>query len=187
MLSLSPHLNPTSVFLPCKSPQSPAYHVFFITGNPGCIGYYHTFLSLLAEHASDAAVNFYGHSLANFVDEARYNSTQRGVLGLQEQISYMEELLECYVRSISGNMKTDRVTTQPKVILVGHSVGAYIALEILRRRKESKNQGKDRDRFYICGFVGLWPTVTWIGESPSGKKLGVGYGGLQYSVQQETC
>lgn len=61
----------------------------------------------------------------------------------------------------------------PRVILVGHSVGAYIGLEILRRWREKGKKGEREVRMRIMGYVGLWPTVTWIGRSPSGRKLGV--------------
>ena len=174
MLSLMHHLTSQSVYIPCDSPRSPGYHVLFITGNPGCIGYYHTFLSLLADKLSGNAVNVYGQSLANFVEEPGSRSKQVKTLGLQEQIDHVEELLINYVENLPLSMKTDRAAEQPKVILVGHSVGAYIGLELLRRRREREKHTQTKDNFHVCGYIGLWPTVTWIRRSPSGLKLAVG-------------
>jgi len=170
MLPLSPHLTPQSVYLP-SSRTPAAYHIFFITGNPGCIGYYHTFLSLLSEATSPESVDTYGHSLANFIDESPEAEHSAGkVLGLQEQIDYVENLLDSYV---STNLLRAGAKSPLKIILVGHSVGAYIGLEILRRRRQKERKEIQEQKMQIVGYVGLWPTITWIGRSPSGRKLGV--------------
>ncbi|MCJ1403168.1 hypothetical protein MMC11_006391 [Xylographa trunciseda] len=179
MLPLVPHLNSQSVYIACESPQSPEYHVVFITGNPGCIGYYHSFLSLLADKITKKAVHIYGHSLANFVDESRDRPSHSKILGLQEQIDHIEERLKNYVNSLSLSMETDEAPKQSKIILVGHSVGAYIGLELLKRWREREKLIGNIDKIRFCGYVGLWPTVTWIEKSPSGLKLGVGHENLQ--------
>lgn len=59
---------------------------------------------------------------------------------------------------------------RPKVILMGHSVGAYILLEIIRRVKMPGNANHGLD---IVGGVLLFPTVTHIIKSPSGRRFGV--------------
>ena len=174
MLSLVPHLTSQSVYLPCKSTQPPSYHILFITGNPGCIGYYHTFLSLLADHLSGSAVNIYGHSLANFVEEPSNSPKQVKILGLQEQIDFVEGLLLDYVDTLSLSTNTGRAAKQSRVILVGHSVGAYIGLELLRQWRNQERRRSSKGNLYFCGYIGLWPTVTWIRKSSSGLKLGVG-------------
>lgn len=56
-----------------------------------------------------------------------------------------------------------------KVILVGHSVGSYIALELIRKWQEG-GMGKGIN---ILGACLLFPTVTHIAKSPSGRKVGV--------------
>jgi len=172
MPPLAPHLTSHSVSLPSLSPSPATHHIFFITGNPGCIGYYHSFLSLLSKNLSSENISIYGHSLANFVDDpppSHAPCPPKHVLGLQGQIDCVERILESYADAndlrTGGNM--------PRVILVGHSVGAYIGLEILRRSREKGKKGEREVRMRIMGYVGLWPTVTWIGRSPSGRKLGV--------------
>jgi pimeloyl-ACP methyl ester carboxylesterase len=66
----------------------------------------------------------------------------------------------------------------PRVIIVGHSVGAYILLEILRRHRERLlGNPKDdaADGMRIEGGIYLFPTVTHIAKSKSGRKFSVGY------------
>lgn len=52
-----------------------------------------------------------------------------------------------------------------KVILIGHSVGAYMAMEILNRHRDQS--------FDIIGGIMLFPTLMDIAASPSGQKLSV--------------
>jgi pimeloyl-ACP methyl ester carboxylesterase len=173
MAPLLPRLTPQSVYL-ASSRTPAAYLIFFITGNPGCIGYYHSFLSLLSTALAPENVDVYGHSLANFVDETpspQAEHSTRQVLGLQAQIDYVETLLDSYVST--DVLRRSGAKSPLKVILMGHSVGAYIGLEILRRWREKERKGMEKWRMQIVGYVGLWPTVTWIGRSPSGRKLGV--------------
>src|SRR5205814_5595606 len=62
-----------------------------------------------------------------------------------------------------------------KVILVGHSVGAYVMLEVIRRWKLS-TQGFSPETSTILEIIGgilLFPTVTNIAKSPSGKWISV--------------
>ncbi|KAK5013236.1 hypothetical protein LTR16_003873, partial [Cryomyces antarcticus] len=60
-----------------------------------------------------------------------------------------------------------------KVVLVGHSVGAYILLEILQRQQESRRQDKLQTQYVeIVGGICLFPTVTHIAQSRSGTKFG---------------
>jgi hypothetical protein len=56
--------------------------------------------------------------------------------------------------------------------LVGHSVGSYIGLEIVRRLRAHGLAGEDFDT-RISGVVGLFPTVVDIARSESGVKLAV--------------
>ncbi|EEH37271.2 hypothetical protein PAAG_07827 [Paracoccidioides lutzii Pb01] len=60
-----------------------------------------------------------------------------------------------------------------KVILIGHSVGAYISMEILRRHTETKKTtpiGND-GAMDIIGVILLFPTIVDIAKSSAGRKL----------------
>ena len=174
--------------IPCQGRAK--YHIFFITGNPGCIEYYRTFLTLLAANLfnvtqknKDLSFNVFGQSLANF-DGRKNSSTSlwggKKVLGLQDQIDFVERELNSYIRTEEDlNISLgDDPSGRVRVILIGHSVGAYICMEILRRRKERGKQvshNREERSSSIIGFIGLWPTITWIGRSRSGKLARVGH------------
>ena len=146
--------------------QLQEYLIFHIPGNPGLIPYYDPFLSAL--HASLEALpslqsaNFHicGHSFAGF-ETLKEDRPQ--LSGLQKQITYIDDLL--YNRVDEIRQKTGGET--PKVILMGHSVGAYILLEIIRRHRTRIESGGSQD-FDLIGGILLFPTITHIARSPSG-------------------
>ena len=195
--------------------------IFFISGNPGLISYYHTFLSLLSQNLADTASNstdekseglntpssyqIYGCSLGGFEVEADSqklrasllsrppcgHSSQhdskgagrvKGLYDLDDQIQFVREKLiglMCANAAACGD-----ISRRQKVILVGHSVGAYIAMEILRHHRESSSESYLSSNcsikvprgveFDIIGAVMLFPAVMNIAHSPSGQKLTVG-------------
>ncbi|KAG2016729.1 hypothetical protein GB937_006209 [Aspergillus fischeri] len=165
---------------PASIPSSDRVTIFMISGNPGLIGYYHTFLSLLADklgsrgaqstitsrsHACEFQI--YGHSLGGFELEQHEDlDAEKGLFDLEGQICYVQGKLDGF---LAGG------ETKQKVILVGHSVGAYIAMEILRRHRKRSDAkvraGADKADFDIVGGIMLFPTVVDIAKSPSGQKL----------------
>ncbi|KAJ5089143.1 hypothetical protein N7532_007827 [Penicillium argentinense] len=168
--------------------------VFFISGNPGLIGYYHPFLSLLAQHLAGpkqgstqkASTSFqiYGCSLGGF--EVADNGDERGssasngsrakdtadgknrFYDLEEQICFVQDTLN---QVMSKTASSAPLGKKQKVILIGHSVGTYMAMEILRRHREATTQSTSSPDFDITGAVMLFPTVMDIQASPSGQKL----------------
>lgn len=93
------------------------------------------------------------------------NRKQREVNGEEE-----DEEEEVETPRVNGNGKG------VKVILAGHSVGAFIAMEVLRtlgerrKKKDVKWLGQEAE---IVGGVMLFPTVMDIAKSPSGRVLSV--------------
>lgn len=174
---------------PRPIPSSARVTIFMISGNPGLIGYYHTFLSLLADklssrraalqsnsHSSACDFQIYGHSLRGFELEPEGQDLDAGKLcfDLEEQICYVQGKLEGFLAGSGSGAESE---TRQKVILVGHSVGAYIAMEILRRHRERADAraraGAGSPEFDIVGGIMLFPTVVDIAKSPSGQKLTV--------------
>lgn len=101
-------------------------------------------------------------------DEDGRESSSR-LYGLSEQIEFMERQLgECVRRWRDGDVQGKK-KEKVKVILIGHSVGAYVAMEILRRWREEKDDGT----MEIIGGIMLFPTVVDIAKSISGRKLTV--------------
>jgi hypothetical protein len=88
---------------------------------------------------------------------------KRPPYSLQEQIQFVEMKLKQHVA---------RMQSSTQVILVGHSVGAYILLEILRRHRGGKAQRTPSEDMTILGGILLFPTVVDIAKSPLGVRLG---------------
>ena len=171
--------------------------IFFITGNPGLIAYYHTFLSLLSSKlASSSSISsespgqyeygrfqVYGHSLAGFelpeseseTAQQQQNQPETGCYNLEEQICFVQRRLDEFIAN-NGNSNGNG---KHKVILIGHSVGSYIAMEVLRRHRERQKTKTTTSRvaegveFDIIGGVMLFPTVVDIAKSPAGERLTV--------------
>lgn len=208
------------------------YLIFFITGNPGLIGYYDIFLNILHDRLQSSAessgrvFHIYGRSLAGFEDHAiplevdddgsgHYKSLESGrgqaPYSLQQEIDIIWNTLSkqrirggrCEVPErhpliplihssthyFGSRIPQETLTTPSAVsrieklipmmwhrkrgqqftgtILIGHSVGSYILLELLRLSKlEPENMN-------ILSGICLFPTVTHISKSPSGLKFSV--------------
>ncbi len=144
------------------------YLIYFITGNPGLILYYQPFLSklhsLLVSCSSTDSARFHicGHSLRGFeFQNDKIVKPREEPLSLAEQIEYQEVLLYNHIGS-----HRDRTGNTPKVILMGHSVGAYILLELIKNHPKRIEEGKED--FDLIGGVLLFPTITHIAQSPLG-------------------
>lgn len=188
MAPLEAHVTPQSFYRPAehiRTGPEDEHHIFFITGNPGLIAYYHTFLACLSKllsenHGISNGVHIYGQSLGGFQPFKSPGEAANTPCGLQQQIEYVEETLQSYVRSQDlksthqdSEQSTKTSSQRPlKIILMGHSVGAYILLELIRRHRKMVSLGKAKE-MEIVGAVLLFPTVTHIAKSPSGLKFGV--------------
>lgn len=144
------------------------YLIYFITGNPGLILYYKPFLSklhsLLGSYSSTDSARFHicGHSLRGFEFRDDQNVTPpEKPLSLAEQIDFQETLFYNHINSHRA-----RTGNTPKVILMGHSVGAYILLELIKNHAKRIEEGEHD--FDLIGGVLLFPTITHIAQSPLG-------------------
>ena len=188
--------------------------IFFVTGNPGLIAYYHEFLSLLSQDVAAGTV-IYGASLGGFEVDVEEETTRiagqqaerrvlprtkierskKGPFGLQDQIGICWERLRLLIEALIGNNKDHNIrddlpglkdfnsSRQLEVVLIGHSVGTYICLELIRLHKESvrRHSGSQRPssftplppglRYTIPLSILLTPTITHISHSTSGRLL----------------
>lgn len=151
--------------------QSQDFMIFMITGNPGLIKFYEPFLStlhnLLSSSSASPSARFYicGNSLAGFGhSKGGMGEKSAQPKGLQDQINHLECLLFDQARI---HRKAAAATGKPlKVILMGHSVGAYILLELIQRhRKQVETLNEDFD---LIGGILLFPTITHLAQSPQG-------------------
>ena len=148
------------------------YLIYLIPGNPSLMSFYEPFLStlfdLLSTGVKNEAHQFHvgGFSLAGF---GSGQETEVGKLklpaGLRDQIRYSEELVKLALNIHTDQDAVAEKQPRPKIILIGHSVGAYIALEVLRRRAQGQN---DLSHLNVVGAILLFPTVTEIAQSTRG-------------------
>ncbi|KAI5193629.1 hypothetical protein E4T39_08867 [Aureobasidium subglaciale] len=171
--------------VPSTTESAESLLVFFITGNPGLIEYYRTFLTLcfdsLRSRYSDCRIKVAGTSLRGFgiQDDGHHHSNNDNAMGpydLEQQIEHVGQMLERVIESHADP------SSSPKVVLVGHSVGSYILLEVLRRRKQRPTTQQISNKAKIIGGICLFPTVTHIAKSPSGKKFSLLFAIPYFSV-----
>lgn len=148
-----------------------SYLIYFLPGNPGLIQYYRPFLSrlhtLLSSSSTTEASKFHicGHSHPGF--ESTHNSKGTGTpLGLGQQIKAQEDLLYHHIDS-----QRERTGKNPKVILMGHSVGCYMLLELIKEHRKTVEDGAED--FDLIGGILLFPTIMHIAKSPLGMVFGV--------------
>lgn len=156
------------------NPFASHHLIYFITGNPGLIAYYDTFLRTLhdllpnptAASADSNVFHIYGQSLAGFDGDdeayAKPSSPPR------ESLYSLEDQIQLHLKSLSEL----RIQSGPRqgqlhdsVILIGHSVGSYILLEIIQRLRQQNSP------LQIRAGILLFPTITHIAKSPSGVKI----------------
>ena len=162
------------------------YLIYFITGNPGMISYYQPFLSrlhdLLVRTSSTDSARFHicGHSFRGMetTAEIEHGGPLDAPLSLEGQISWQDKLLYEHVDS-----HRKRTGNNPKVILMGHSVGSYILLELIQNHRDRIDEGKAED-FDLIGGILLFPTITHIAQSPLGVIASVSIFSLSECLDQ---
>ncbi|XP_037550694.1 lipid droplet-associated hydrolase [Nematolebias whitei] len=125
-----------------------------IPGNPGVVGFYKTFMQTL--HSSSGhpvwALSHAGHCAPPYsmdmVEDA--SAAERDdVFGLNGQIEHKLAFLR------------ERVPRETGLVLVGHSIGCYIILEMIKRNPELK----------VLKAIMLFPTIERMAQSPQGKVM----------------
>ena len=156
------------------------YLIFMITGNPGLISFYEPFLSTLStllstsssSSLSSACFHIRGNSLAGFNSGKDDNEkSSEFPFSLEDQILHTENLLFTELSEFRDSKDSGDIS--PKVILMGHSVGAYILLELIRRHREKIHEGEVD--FDLIGGILLFPTITHLAESPQGMMYSVSW------------
>ncbi|KAI3653599.1 hypothetical protein MP228_001546 [Amoeboaphelidium protococcarum] len=146
--------------------QSCSVLLFFIPGNPGVIDFYDQFLQSIHQKC-DQRLNVIGvqhakHTKESFIEQyplvhsVKFNESeelrQTGLFGLQDQINHQLAILD---HLVAEEYKDARI------ILAGHSVGAYICTEII----------KARPAYNFERSLLLFPTLENIAATPNGSLL----------------
>ncbi|QDS70166.1 hypothetical protein FKW77_006108 [Venturia effusa] len=179
---------PDSIYLPGHSLTSTPPKkilIIFLTGNPGLIGYYEIFLThlhaLLNEKsgsAQESGVHFevHGSSLPGFETEELRDAERRKRwkdLGLDHDAPFsLGDTIRAVEQNILNIIKKSDDNRDADVILIGHSLGAFVALELIerhRQRLEIKEAVEGEPS--ITGGIGLFPCISEMRQSKSGIRL----------------
>ncbi|EKG16466.1 hypothetical protein MPH_06242 [Macrophomina phaseolina MS6] len=154
-----PHSN-----APTDDKESRNYLLFFIPGCPGPVAYYGTFLSNLhvalnsaTSSSVEARFEVLGRSLASRNDgTAAVDKLPSSTSAMIGEIELLEAALLDRVDELAAGEKGGVL---PKVILVGHGAGGYIALELMKRLQPNSSTAKAK-RIELAGTVCLFPSVS---------------------------
>lgn len=176
--------------------------IYMIPGNPGLVAYYEPFLKTLRQLLDEIEVqqdynyayHIYGRNLIGFEDgdhEPPFGTTTSS--GTQTEPFSLDDQINC-VCSHLPTVNTSTLTngrTFDSVILIGHSVGAYIALETFHHHhtallptpvttstktehtnpEATPNPNPALTTVPLRSAILLFPTITHIAQSPSGRQL----------------
>lgn len=159
--------------------------IYFICGNPGLIAFYNNFLNHL-RHLLDGsgrksrkkiAYDIFGRNLAGFADQDfDVSNAQSKPWNIEDQVDiiYADLVQRCLhpesLQRCSGSSEPLHEPVQPfkSVILVGHSLGALIAMKILVRHKGNPDLST---RFTIKRSAFLFPVFEQAAASSRGRLI----------------
>lgn len=148
--------------------------IFMISGNPGLIDYYKPFLSALrtlldsSPASKGTRFHIYGQDLAGFNDDDHAPfSAANPPRDVAYQVNYLfETLSEIRIQDEGDPQKQGQPFDD--VILIGHSVGTYLILQLFHKQLRSPELAP---HLRLQTGILLFPTIEHIRHSPSGKRL----------------
>ncbi|GAA5909021.1 hypothetical protein JCM6882_004970 [Rhodosporidiobolus microsporus] len=133
----------------------------FIPGNPGLVSYYRFFLtslraalpSPLRESTEMYALGHLGHSTSPGAGGKGFKPQEQASLEeqVEDKIRFVDELKKQHAFGEEGGAK---------VVLLGHSIGAWVGLQILKTRPT-----------LIHALHMLFPTISHMAQTPNGRTL----------------
>ncbi|KAI9722087.1 MAG: hypothetical protein M1828_004901 [Chrysothrix sp. TS-e1954] len=166
---------------PKLSPPPPTTHIILIPGNPGLAEYYRPFLrhlnSLLnltsprlRKRAKTHRYTFTALTLAGFETESSGHGGWRGkrLFDLAEQTVHVKRFVDDFVSTIGPAPEGDGA--RPRIVLVGHSIGAYLLLQHLKAHLRGSRD--EQPAYDVVGGICLFPTIMDMSESPNGRRFG---------------
>lgn len=101
--------------------KDPKFHVLFIPGNPGVISFYVDFLESLYDLLDGTA----SMTAISHIAQTEKNWEHGRLFSLQEQTDHKMNFIEHELQDV-----------EVPIVLVGHSIGSYISLDIFKRFQE---------------------------------------------------
>lgn len=152
--------------------------IFFIPGNPGLVEYYRHFLDIIRRQLNDRVshtdTQYYisGASLAGFdvSSESRQTpATKEGLpLSLDDQV---EDVYSRLQSTVSRLRRENSIDGDLPVVLIGHSIGAYMVLETVAKWQKLAQQSPTNMK--LSAGLCLFPTIYELALSPTGRQVGV--------------
>ncbi|XP_026166552.1 lipid droplet-associated hydrolase isoform X1 [Mastacembelus armatus] len=141
---------------PCQLHSGHKVLFLIIPGNPGVVGFYTTFIKTLHKMFGYRhpvwAVSHAGHCVPpdsmDMVEDASL-AVEGDVFGLNGQVEHKLAFLRKHV------------PRETSLVLVGHSIGCYIILEMMKRDPDLK----------VLKAIMLFPTIERMAQSPQGKVM----------------
>jgi pimeloyl-ACP methyl ester carboxylesterase len=152
--------------------------IFFIPGNPGLVEYYRHFLDIIRKRLNDrvsyTGTQYYisGASLAGFDVSPGSRQAPAATQGLP--VSLDAQVEDVYARlqtTVSRLRNENSIQGDLPVVVIGHSIGAYMALETVAKWQELSQQGPTNMR--LSAGICLFPTIYELALSPTGRQVGV--------------
>lgn len=174
---------PSRDFISLPSPFPSIYHIFFLPGNPGLIEYYSRFLSLIhstlnyasaTTHFHVAGISYSGFEIEIGSPESSSLSRCSRPLNISEQVDYSLTQLSEYIKHSTTTAPETQTKLKPRVILIGHSFGAFVIAEMMKRIFTSTGHLTEQLKtFDVVGNIHLFPPIPDLARSPRGVKAAV--------------
>lgn len=138
--------------------EEPSLHILLIPGNPGIVSYYKDFVEALYELLEgQASITAIGH-----ISHSRKDLERGKMFSLEEQINHKIDFIEQELQN-----------SEVPIILVGHSIGSYISLEIFKRLPQ---------QLQVKYVIGLYPFLTLNRNSTKQSMIGMVAGTIQCAM-----
>ncbi|KAI5477341.1 hypothetical protein MNV49_006483 [Pseudohyphozyma bogoriensis] len=142
---------------PPPSSTSPRITILFIPGNPGLVSYYTSFLERILDTLPPStqayAVGHLAHS-PSATPRKRTPPPEQLQAQVKHKVEWIDGLAKSEDFGLPGSGKNTRL------VLVGHSIGAWISLKVLEQRPD-----------LITSVNLLFPTISDMSTAPNGRRL----------------
>ena len=126
------------------APNSLSYNILIIIpGNPGVIEYYHNFMKSIHSALKDYHIFTIQHLGHSFHDDDSFYTLEDQV---NHKIAFFDHI-------------KDEYPTSGKIVLIGHSIGAYMAVKVLSQRSQ------------VFKVIQLFPALENLAETEAGRSL----------------
>lgn len=167
-----------TVRLPAPATARKHVLVFFIPGNPGLVEYYRNFLDIVRRQldargsSQDAQYYLHGASLAGFDVGSSPRKTPAAAQGLPLSLDAQVEDVYSRLETTTARLRAENdIKGDLSVVVVGHSIGAYMVLQTIAKWQRQAQQGPTS--MTLSAGICLFPTIYELALSPTGRQVGV--------------